>query len=190
MHFLLTTQKSLQIFKSLLIYWTPKATSFYEMSKLSPNFHVFSNEMALCKILLVYYQNACWKCKGQGCFEELECITWHWTHFRAPFILPLLDYVHALIKIAQNINVFVYDFVDFVKLAQAKVVQTLFWPLCQVWGSIFWQLSIYGSLDQWNLSYKLVLKPKWWRWWQIFHLFICQEQVLYVHSIVDGPRDL
>jgi hypothetical protein len=44
----------------------------------------------------------------------------------APFILLLLDYVHVLIKIAQSINVFVYDFEDFVKLAQAKVVQILF----------------------------------------------------------------
>ncbi len=98
----------------------------------------------------------------------------------APFILLLLDYVHVLIKIAQSINVFVYDFEDFVKLAQAKVVQILFWPLCQVWGSSFWQLSFCGNLDQWNLSYKLFFKPKWWKWWQIFHFFICQRQVSYL----------
>jgi hypothetical protein len=31
-------------------------------------------------------------------------------------ILPLLDYMHALIKLAKSCHVFVYDFIDVVKV--------------------------------------------------------------------------
>lgn len=35
-----------------------------------------------------------------------------------PCILPLLECVHTLIKVTQNINVFVCDFVESIKLTQ------------------------------------------------------------------------
>jgi hypothetical protein len=38
--------------------------------------------------------------------------------FGFPYILPLLEIMNTLIKIAQSTNAFVYDFVNVVKLAQ------------------------------------------------------------------------
>lgn len=38
-----------------------------------------------------------------------------------PCMLPLLEIMNTLIKIAQGTNVFVYDFVDVVKLAQQEL---------------------------------------------------------------------
>jgi hypothetical protein len=35
-----------------------------------------------------------------------------------PCIIPLLDFVHTLIKLAQGKDIFVFDFVEFLKLAQ------------------------------------------------------------------------
>jgi hypothetical protein len=38
-----------------------------------------------------------------------------------PCIFPLFDIMHMFIKMAQGINVFVYDFVDSIKLVQQKL---------------------------------------------------------------------
>jgi hypothetical protein len=48
--------------------------------------------------------------------------------FRLPCIFSMLECVHTLIKIAQNKDVFMCDFVEFVKLAQQKLYRFLYDP--------------------------------------------------------------
>ncbi len=52
-----------------------------------------------------------------------------------PFILLMLECVHALIKFALNKDVFVCDFVKFVKLAQQEYISfiVIFMPSMKIW---------------------------------------------------------
>ncbi len=48
--------------------------------------------------------------------------------FGFPYILPLLEIMNTLIKIAQGTNVFVYDFVNVVKLVQQELYKLYYDP--------------------------------------------------------------
>lgn len=48
--------------------------------------------------------------------------------FGFPYILPLLEIMNTLIKIAQGTNVFVYDFVNVVKLVQQELYKFYYDP--------------------------------------------------------------
>jgi hypothetical protein len=62
---------------------------------------------------------------------DVEFILW------VPLCLSLLECVHVFIKVTQNKNVFVYDFVDFVKVAQQKLYRLYYDLIAKYEGSNF-----------------------------------------------------
>jgi hypothetical protein len=50
-----------------------------------------------------------------------------------PFVFPLLECVHVLIKVTKNIDVFVCDFVESIKVAQQKLYK-LYYDLITKYG--------------------------------------------------------
>ncbi len=84
------------------------------------DFHVFFRKQVYVKyhplIGKLHIENS----KNDHGFEKFECDVWRWIHFGATF-MSLLKCVHMLIKIAQDRNIFVCDFVEGVKLAQHKL---------------------------------------------------------------------
>ncbi len=89
--------------------------------------HAISNITNIHKILPFNCENACWQCNKWSCFEKLEWNVWHWIHswalLHASFVW---NNSYANQNITQGKDVFVCDFVNFVKLVQHE----LYKPYC------------------------------------------------------------
>ncbi len=86
------------------------------------------------------------------------------------YILSMLDYVHALIKIAQSWNVFVCDFVEH-QVRPTRIISTLLWSFHRVWRFDFWWFQFSWNFNQWKLSLELIFKSKWQRVYIVYLAF-------------------
>jgi hypothetical protein len=67
------------------------------------------------------YKVICQCSKNQHCHWKLEPSLWLGINYGLRAIVPLLDFVHALIKLAQSCDVFVCNFIDAMKVCQFEL---------------------------------------------------------------------
>lgn len=90
--------------------------------------------------------------KSDGVGKKLSCLCDVEVILRLSCIIPLFECVHALIKIAYRKNIFVCNFVDFVKIVQQKFYQFYCDPYVKFEDLTFNDFNVVEILTNNNLS--------------------------------------
>jgi len=82
---------------------------------------------------------------------------------KLPCILPFLECVHALIKVTQNRDVFVCDFVEVVKVAQQEPYKFYCDLYTKFEDLAFEDLNAIGTLTDSKLPMEQFFLSQWWK---------------------------